>query len=188
MSIISKILACAVAAAIAALAGCSKSENVSGQSQQPQTTQSSQQSSALQNEPNTQSTQSPQTQTPQNASTEGFPENPSEASVKYFEDAVELVDKYLGTVMGSDDEAESKGIVVGDNSAIIEYLIDCQKRSEEYLGALEKLTPTEEMRDFHNGLLDLMSVLREYPKILNSLENIDLSDFDPERDYTAHVE
>lgn len=119
---------------------------------------------------------------PQSAPVEGFPENPSEASLKYFDDAMSIVDKYLSCVMGSDDEAEQLGSAELDNDLpedrqkIVKYLLDCAKKGEGYLDELEKLTPTEEMSAFHTGLVSLMSVMREYSDIAQDLANTDMSD------------
>lgn len=217
--ILGKIAAvCAVIMAVTSLAACSEGGNVPAQSQQTQSTQtvqsnsSAQAASAPQSAKSTQSSQKQSEQSapasssaeavssaaptsePQSAPTEGFPEEPSEASVKYFEEAMSIVDKYLSTVMGNNDDVERLGIWElrnkDENAALQkmkEYLLDCAKKGEGYLDELEKLAPTEEMSAFHNGLVDLMNVLREYSDIAKSLETVDMTDEAAEEEFMGSV-
>lgn len=209
----------AAAAMIAALAGCSENGGSAQQSQQTPAAQpvQSAQSSATQSAESTQSSQKQSEQSkpasssaemsastsssaappsePQSAPTEGFPENPSEASVKYFDDAISIVDKYLSTVMGNGDDVELLAILelhkTNESAAlqkVKEYILDCAKKGEGYLDELEKLTPTEEMSAFHNGLVNLMSVMREYSDIAKSLETIDMTDEAAEEEFMGKVD
>lgn len=204
----------AAAAMITALAGCSENGGSAQQSQQTPAAQSVQsaQSSTTQSAESTQSSQKQSAQSapasssaeasssaaptsePQSAPTEGFPEEPSEASLKYFEEAMGIVDKYLCIVMGNDDDVERLGIWElrhkDENAALQkmkEYLLDCAKKGEGYLDELEKLAPTEEMSAFHNGLVDLMNVLREYSDIAKSLETVDMTDEAAEEEFMGSV-
>lgn len=205
----------AAAAMITALAGCSENGGSAQQSQQTPAAQPvrSAQSSTTQSAESTQSSQKQSAQSapasssaevsssaaptsePQSAPTEGFPEEPSEASLKYFDDAMGIVDKYLSTVMGNGDEVEQLGLLelyTTNESAALqkvkEYVLDCAKKGESYLDELEKLTPTEEMSAFHNGLVNLMSVMREYSDIAKSLETIDMTDEAVEEEFMGKVD
>lgn len=204
----------AAAAMIAVLAGCSENGGAAQQSQQTPAAQpvQSAQSSTTQNAESTLSSQKQSAQSapasssaeasssaaptsePQSAPTEGFPEEPSEASVKYFEEAMGIVDKYLSTVMGNGDDVELIEILElhnkDENAALQkakEYLIDCAKKGEGYLDELEKLAPTEEMSAFHNGLVKLMNILREYSDIAKSLETVDMTDEAAEEEFMGRV-
>ena len=211
---------CAVVTAVTLLAACSENNGTPAQNQQTQsaqTVQSAQSDTTTQSTNSTESTQSSQSPqnsqkqpeqssssesspesssaAPQSAPAEGFPENPSEASVKYFEDAVGIVDKYLSIVMGNKDDVERLGIWErydeDENAArqeITEYLLDCAKKSESYLDELEKLAPTEEMSAFHSGLVNLMNVMREYSDIAKSLETLDVTDEAAEEEFMGRVD
>lgn len=203
---------CAVVAAVTSLAACSENNGTPAQNQQTQsaqTVQSAQSDPAPQSTISTQSSQNQPEQSssasesstesssaaPQSAPAEGFPENPSEASVKYFEDAVGIVDKYLSIVMGNRDDVERLGIWEryheDENAAlqeITEYLLDCAKKSESYLDELEKLAPAEEMSAFHSGLVNLMNVIREYSNIAKSLETLDVTDEAAKEEFMGRVD
>lgn len=206
--------ALAAAVMITALAGCSENGGAAQQSQQTPAAQpvQSAQSSTTQNAESTLSSQKQSAQSapasssaevsssaaptsePQSAPTEGFPEEPSEASVKYFEEAMGIVDKYLSTVMGNGDDVELIEILElhnkDENAAlqkVKEYLLDCAKKGEGYLDELEKLTPTEEMSAFHNGLVKLMNILREYSDIAKSLETVDMTNEAAEEEFMGSV-
>lgn len=203
---------CAVVAAVTSLAACSENNGTPAQNQQTQsaqTVQSAQSDPALQSAISTQSLQNQPEQSssasesstesssaaPQSAPAEGFPENPSEAPVKYFEDAVGIVDKYLSIVMGNRDDVERLGIWEryheDENAAlqeITEYLLDCAKKSESYLDELEKLAPAEEMSAFHSGLVNLMNVMREYSNIAKSLETLDVTDEAAKEEFMGRVD
>lgn len=189
-----KKLAAALAAAvmITALAGCGESENAPAQS----TTSESKpapQSSVPQSMP-VSSSEPDRSEPPTTPPDDSFPENPSEASLKYYENAVGIVDKYLSTVMGNYDEVEQLGLseVDYDNpedmEKIRQYLIDCAKKGEGYLDELEKLKPTEEMSAFHNGLVKLMNTLRGYSDIAKGIENVDMTDEKASDEFNARVE
>lgn len=209
---------CAVIAAVTLLAACSENNGTPAQTQQTQsaqTVQSAQSDPAPQSTKKTQSSQKQSEQNkpasssaevsastssstaptsePQTAPAEGFPENPSEASIKYFEDAMGIVDKYLSIVMGNQDDAERLGLAELDYNAedrrkAVRYLLDCAKKGEGYLDELEKLAPTEEMSAFHNGLVSLMSVMREYSDIAKILENFVVTDDDTPDEFKERVE
>lgn len=202
---------CAIVAAVTLLAACSENTGTPAQNQQTQSAQTVQpaqsgpasqsaiSTQSLQNQPEQSSSSESSTESssaaPQSAPSEGFPENPSEASVKYFEDAVGIVDKYLSIVMGNKDDVERLGIWEryheDENAAlqkIKEYLLDCAKNSESYLDELEKLAPTEEMSAFHNGLVNLMNVMREYSDIAKSLETLDVTDQAAEEEFMDRVD
>lgn len=195
----------AAAAMITALAGCSESGGLPQQSQQspltePQSTATESEIAPESSEPQSGSTicpptpSEPEQQSAQSAPSEGFPEEPSEASVKYFEEAMGIVDKYLSIVMGNGDDVERLGILelynTNESAAMQktkEYLLDCAKKGEGYLDELEKLTPTEEMSAFHNGLVKLMNILREYSDIAKSLETVDMTDEAAEEEFMGSV-
>ncbi len=199
--------ACAVIVTVTALTACSENGNVPAQNGQSRITQSvsstlvlqsaetsqgqssqgsqkqSEQSSSVKSSSVKSSTSSKASSSavPQSAPAEGLPENPSEGSIEYSEKAFDIIDKYLSTVMGNQDELETLWIDPDtDESAAAErmkeYLIDCSEKGEGYLDELEKLTPTEEMSAFHNGLVELMNIMRDYSDIAKTLENIDIND------------
>lgn len=192
MRILRKLAAAlTVVLAISTLSACKENENAPAQGTAPQSTTSESkpapQSSAPQNTPESSSEPEQSVPTTTSAPTatslhEGFPENPSEASLKYYEDATGIVDKYLSTVMGNNDEIEQLGFDdldyenPEDIKKVVQYLIDCANWGEGYLDELEKLTPTEEMSAFHGELVSLMNILRGYTDIARSLENVDIYD------------
>lgn len=187
-------VAVAVIMAISTLAGCGKNENAPTQGAAQSTTSESKpapQSSVPQSAPINSSApvsssapeQSvPTTTQPETSLSDGFPENPSEASLMYYEDATNLVDKYLCTVMSSTEELERLGLDDLDDEnpedmkKMVRYLIDCANNAEGYLDELERLTPTEEMSAFHGELVSLMNNLRGYTDIARSLENAEIFD------------
>lgn len=193
-----KKLAAALAAAamVTALAGCVKNENAPAQSAAPQSTTFESKSAPQSSEPQSapvSSSEPEQSAPPMTILTDGLPENPSEASLKYYEDAEGIVDKYLSIVMGNMDEIEQLGLsdIDYDNpedvKKIAQYIIDCAKKGECCLDELEELTPTEEMSAFHTGLVRLMRTMRGYSDIANSLENVDVTDEDTVDEFNERV-
>lgn len=207
------VVACAAVITVTALTACSENGNAPAQEQQTPTTQSVQSTAAASSQPaqssqeqsaetsstvsssvNSSSTASSST-APQSAPAEGFPENPSEASIVYFKDAVGIVDKYLCIILSNEDELDELGIwelYDTDEAAAMqkekEYLLDCAKKGEGYLDELEKLTPTKEMSAFHNGLVSLMSVMRDYSGIAKALETLDMTDEAAVEDFLNKVD
>lgn len=189
------VAALAAAAMITALAGCGESENAPAQSTTSESDPAPQ-SSVPQSTPV--SSSAPDRSAPSTPAItslpDGFPENPSEASLKYYEDAAGIVDKYLSTVMGNMDEVKQLGLsdIDDDDSEymkiMVQYLIDCSKKGESYLDELEKLTPTDEMSVFHSGLVKLMNTMRGYSNIAKRLETIDLMDDDASDEFNAQID
>lgn len=133
------------------------------------------------------------TSTPETSIPEGFPENPSEDSLKYYEDATNLVDKYLCTVMSNPEEIERLGLYDLDDEnpedlkKMVRYLIDCANNAEGYLDELAALVPTDEMRAFHGELVGLMNTLRGYTSIAKGLENVEIMNDDATDKYNERT-
>lgn len=188
-----KKLAAAVALAmtISTLAACSENETAPAQSTISESKPAAESKPVSSSAPV--SSSSPVSSSEPTSVPDGFPENPSEASLKYYEDAAGIVDKYLSTVMGNMDEVEQLGLsdIDDDNSEdikiIVQYIIDCAKKGEGYLDELERLAPTDEMSAFHSGLVKLMNTMRGYSDIANSLENVDITDENASDKFNAQI-
>lgn len=194
MKILKKLAAAAaLAMAISTLTACGKQEIAPAQSSAPQSTTSESKPAPQSSAPV--SSSAPEQSAPPTASLpDGFPENPSEESLKYYESAVGIVDNYLSIVMGNYDEAERVGLWEldyddpQDQKKIKQVFIEWSKKGEGYLDELEKLTPTDEMSAFHNELVSLMNTLRGYTVIANSLDDIDLTDENAQDRFNAQYD
>lgn len=185
MKTIKKLAAAlAVVLAISTLSACRESESAPAQGTAPQSATSESKPAPISTPISSSEPEQsvPTTTPPETSLSDGFPENPSEDSLKYYEDAVNVVDKYLCTVMSNTEELERLGFMELDDEnpedmkKMVRYLIDCANNAEGYLDELEKLTPTEEMSAFHSELVGLMNNLRGYTDIARRLENAEIFD------------
>lgn len=185
--------AAALVMAISTLTACGEQKNAALQSTAPQST-TTESKPAPQSSAPVSSSAPEQSAPPTTSLPDGFPENPSEESLKYYESAVGIVDNYLSIVMGNYDEAERVGLWEldyddpQDQKKIKQVFIEWSKKGEGYLDELEQLTPTDEMSAFHNELVSLMNTLRGYTVIANSLDDIDLTDENAQDRFNAQYD